>query len=323
MAFKRKDYHKETNCLNCNYPLIGKFCGNCGQKAFLHKDSFLHMISHFVSDYFHYDNKFWLTVKTFMTKPGLVTLEFIEGKRVKYINPIQLYIFVTTVLVLIGFTSTSENSTSNKNQLLKSKITYKEDTTTVKTNTKTFTGINSDESGTRIGIGKWSANESTLIDYDSVQNSLPDDKKDGFLLNKVRRQSLKNNQNFNDLITQHFLKLFFILLPFFAFLLKVIFRKHKFFYVDHLIFSIHFHSLFFFITIIVTIIELFINNDANYLSILMFIGIILYLFLALKRVYPTHWFKLLIKGLILGILYFVGFFVAFILFAIGLFLFAN
>ncbi len=87
MAFQEKEYHHEENCLNCGYPLIGKFCGNCGQKAFLHKDSFWHMASHFIGDYFHYDSKFWITLKTLFTKPGIVTLEFIQGKRVKYLTP--------------------------------------------------------------------------------------------------------------------------------------------------------------------------------------------------------------------------------------------
>jgi len=91
----------EEHCLNCGEELHGRYCSHCGQKAGLRKDSFGHMVVHFIGDYFHYDNKFWTTFKALITKPGQVTLDYIEGRRARYLNPIQLYIFVVTVIVLL------------------------------------------------------------------------------------------------------------------------------------------------------------------------------------------------------------------------------
>lgn len=316
MAFKRKIYHRDEKCLNCGYPIIGNYCGECGQKAHLHKDSLWHMIVHFVGDYFHYDNKFWTTIKTMFTKPGLITKEYIEGKRVKYLNPIQLYIFVTTVF-FVFFASSAQKDTPDF------KLKNVNQSQRVNTPPKGLTGLNGNGGNSQIGIGNWTPKETTREEYDSVQNALPESERDGFILRHVRHKSYEHTEGFGYQITKNFSKVFFILLPYFAFLLAVLFFRRKMYFVDHIIFSIHFHSFVFILLIASSIAFSIWDNEtfANTLACILFVGIGVYLFKALKLIYPDSTLKLIIKQILLFLLYLIGFLLSLILLIIFLFLF--
>jgi hypothetical protein len=61
------------------------------------------LLSHSVAHYFHFDNKFFQTLVPLITKPGKVTLDYLAGKRARYINPVSMYIFVSIVYFLIVY----------------------------------------------------------------------------------------------------------------------------------------------------------------------------------------------------------------------------
>lgn len=70
-----------ANCLNCGTPLQGAFCHACGQKAHIHRtiSGIMHDLVHGV---LHLDGKLWNTLPLLVFKPGRLTREYIEGKRV-------------------------------------------------------------------------------------------------------------------------------------------------------------------------------------------------------------------------------------------------
>lgn len=324
MAYKRKIYHRDENCLNCGYPIIGNYCGECGQKAHLHKDSFWHMIFHFIGDYFHYDNKFWTTIKTMFTKPGLITKEFTAGKRVKYLNPIQLYIFVTTVFFLSVYSINGlRNDADKKEENEIQKPTFKNLSDSLKniSEAEIELGLHSTEGGMKIGLGDWTPKEKNLAEYDSVQNSLPDSLKDGYLKNKMIRKSFTaaENENFGteykNALRKNVPKSFFILLPFFALLLYLFYFRHKILYIDHIIFSIHFHSFSFLLILVLILIATIFNNDVLDLSLnlITFFGLTFYLFLSLKKVYRSPWWKTILKLIFIMTIYLISFLIVLLL----------
>src|SRR5688572_9202177 len=95
-----KKYREEKNCLNCGAEVSGKFCQNCGQENVEQRDNFLHMVGHFISDYLHFDSKFFRSLVPLIIKPGFLTKEYWEGKRTRYIPPLRLFFFVTILFVL-------------------------------------------------------------------------------------------------------------------------------------------------------------------------------------------------------------------------------
>ena len=94
-------YRKDHNCLNCGFHVEEHYCSRCGQPNLELKENFWEFISHSIAHYFHFDNKFFQTLKPLITKPGIVTLDYLAGKRARYINPVSMYIFVSIVYFLV------------------------------------------------------------------------------------------------------------------------------------------------------------------------------------------------------------------------------
>lgn len=315
MAFQKKTYHKEENCLNCGYPLVGKYCAQCGQKAYLHKDSFVHMAMHFLGDYFHYDNKFWNTLKALIFKPGLVTTEFNEGRRAKYLGPIQLYIFITTVFFIFFF-STSSNEPMD--------IAITENGKTVYQQTDSLTLVKADSI---INLGVDSAEQNHVVyskeRVDSIKAEMTkikpsDNFTERFIKNRTKRLREKTssfaemNKIFNEKLMHNIPKMFFVLLPFFALILKLVNYRKRILYIDHLVFSIHFHSVVFIMVGLLLLFNHFIDSKGftliSYMLVILGIGV--YLFLALYHVYHSSILKTLIKQFLLFFFYMIGFIIA-------------
>ncbi|MGY3212147.1 DUF3667 domain-containing protein [Mucilaginibacter sp. HD30] len=102
----RKHYRHENDCLNCGSELHGKYCHSCGQENLQIKESFGHMITHAVSDYFHFDHQFFHTLKPLFFFPGKLTNEYMAGRRVQYLHPVKMYIFISLVYFVLLFSGT-------------------------------------------------------------------------------------------------------------------------------------------------------------------------------------------------------------------------
>ena len=99
----KKHYRHETDCLNCGTDLQGNFCHKCGQENLEMKESFGHMLNHAVSDYFHFDYQFFHTLKPLFAKPGKLTVDYLAGRRMQYLHPVKMYIFISLVFFVVFF----------------------------------------------------------------------------------------------------------------------------------------------------------------------------------------------------------------------------
>ena len=61
------------------------------------------MITHAVSDYFHFDHQFFHTLKPLFFSPGKLTNEYMAGRRVQYLHPVKMYIFISLVYFVLLF----------------------------------------------------------------------------------------------------------------------------------------------------------------------------------------------------------------------------
>jgi len=94
---------KEKNCLNCDTEVIGRYCHKCGQENLEPKETVWHLVQHFFNDITHFDGKFFETVKYLMRKPGFLSLEYMRGRRMSYLNPIRMYVFTSAIFFIILF----------------------------------------------------------------------------------------------------------------------------------------------------------------------------------------------------------------------------
>lgn len=92
---------KDKTCLNCNYVVADRFCPNCGQENTDTRKTFFHLFVHFFEDLTHYENAFWKTIKNLLLKPASLTKEYLSGKRLSYLAPVRLYIFISFVTFLL------------------------------------------------------------------------------------------------------------------------------------------------------------------------------------------------------------------------------
>lgn len=89
-----------SNCLNCGQTLSQNYCANCGQSRHIHRSlaAVWHDFSHGV---LHFDGKFWRTLPMLMFKPGVLTREYIAGKRAQYISPMALFLFSIFIMFAV------------------------------------------------------------------------------------------------------------------------------------------------------------------------------------------------------------------------------
>lgn len=92
-------------CANCGTDLTGKFCHQCGQKQIhRHEFSLKHFVGHVVHEVTHFDsNKVLKTFTTLLFRPGVLTSEYLAGKKGSYINPIRIYLTFSALYFLFAW----------------------------------------------------------------------------------------------------------------------------------------------------------------------------------------------------------------------------
>lgn len=85
-------------CKSCGNTHQENFCPECGEKAFDQKQLSIRLIiTETIDGFIHFDNKFFVTFKTLMTRPGQLSIDYTEGRRLKYMHPVQFF-FVANLL---------------------------------------------------------------------------------------------------------------------------------------------------------------------------------------------------------------------------------
>jgi hypothetical protein len=92
----------QQTCKNCDHNFFGKICNQCGEKVFDEKQLTAKYFFQQVIDFFwHWENKVLKSIKLNFLKPGFITKENINGKRVSYAKPIQLYLVVAFLFYIV------------------------------------------------------------------------------------------------------------------------------------------------------------------------------------------------------------------------------
>jgi hypothetical protein len=353
---------KEKDCLNCGAEISDRYCPHCGQENLIPQETVGDLVRHFISDIFHYDSKLLTTIRDLLFNPGFLTQEYLHGRRIRYLNPVRMYIFISFIFFLVLFAGKSrdqhanlkkpgiENLNTAKQFLadsLKKTLLIRKSTTPknlmrdslireIASNLDTpVLHIRKDESiGFKIGEEGFlftlvEDRYDRISEYDSVQKSLPDSLKNGFILSIFIRKTISLKKKLGSSITisvneefrHNVPKLMFVLLPIFALLLFLFYRKKKFTYAAHVIFSIHYHSFAFLLLLITSLLNLILPfHLINAAILIISLSLLfLYLLLALKRVYQQGFLISFGKALAIGILYLIALFLSLWMWALILF----
>jgi hypothetical protein len=79
-------------CKNCGTATHGNYCHQCGQPAHVHVPSAREFLHEFLGHYVALEGKLWKSLALLLFKPGFLSREYIEGRRVRYVEPLRLYL---------------------------------------------------------------------------------------------------------------------------------------------------------------------------------------------------------------------------------------
>jgi len=94
----------------------GRFCQVCGQENIEPKESFWHLLTHFMYDITHFDGRFFSTLKYLLFKPGFLSHEYLRGRRASYLHPIRMYVFTSAFFFLVFFSMNKEENVVKFNE---------------------------------------------------------------------------------------------------------------------------------------------------------------------------------------------------------------
>lgn len=91
------------HCLNCDAVISGQYCGQCGQRAAGRLISLWELIRDAFGDLFEMDSRLWRTLIPLLIRPGRLTVEYLQGRRVRYMPPFRMYLVLSLVFFLVAF----------------------------------------------------------------------------------------------------------------------------------------------------------------------------------------------------------------------------
>jgi hypothetical protein len=276
-----KNRNKEY-CLNCGNQLkiSDKFCPNCGQANNDLNVPIKYIFNDFVHDFINFDSKFFKTFYPLFFKPGFLTNEFVNGKRVSYVPPFRLYLICSFLFfAFISFNFDAKDKAFSKPLKLE-----------VDGDSSTFEGLKG-----------YSASQ--LLEKSNAENS----EINIFLANQFLKIVKDDGQSFKDKFKKGISWMMFFLMPIFASILGLVTYKKHFFFIKHLVFSYHLHSFIFLVFLLSSVLELI--NLPEIFSTVFACWILFYMLATFRNVYNYTWKGTFFKLISVGLLYFVAMFI--------------
>ena len=275
-------------CLNCDAYAPDQYCPHCGQETNEHLPSAREFVHEFVLHYFAAEGRLWRTLAALVLHPGRLTIEYLRGRKRKYVLPLRLYLTLSIVFFLLLRLATAPAAEQVSAAFHRS----------LNDGHSTFTIIN-------LGVGK------ALRKADgSFTCDLPH-----WLCNRITERVVQPpgelERRLSHLTTDLFSHLstaVFLLLPLFAFYLQLAYFKRT--YGEHFLFALHVHS-FWFLGLLVLLLPL-----PGWIRMPVAAYLIVYSVAALHAVYASAWWATVLKGLLIGFAYAASLLVATILMSI-------
>ena len=225
---------KSAQCLNCGTGLAGPFCAQCGQRDIPPYPSVRELAVDAFWELSGWDGRFASTVRTLVRRPGLLTREFLEGRRARYISPLRLYL-LCSLLYFVSAAAAPDvklESGATMSAGLRTSATIQRDTSGPVSRSERVANATS---------GALDANQPlSKEDRDSV---LADIARAPTFMQPFLRRSVIDPVGFKRGIFEAMPRMLFALLPVFAAIVAVFYRGRK--YPEHLYFAIHLHAFVF------------------------------------------------------------------------------
>jgi hypothetical protein len=340
-------------CLNCGTALNGQYCGHCGQRSSNRLISVWELLRDAFGDLLELDSRLWRTLLPLLLRPGQLTREYLEGRRTRYMPPFRMYLVLSIVFFLVAFfdpreelgflfepeaqtdsqTSTQDSTDTDeiRDEIL-SDLALEGIIVTESNGDDAAVEDNDEQSGddaARPGLSFSTDDDSEpACDLDEVDTS------DWPIwlssrLTETRLQAACDRiladggtSALGKKLLDNIPAALFVLLPLMALVLKILYPLSKRYYVEHLLFVVHYHA---FVFLVLSLQVLFarlgslarvpeLALDITALAVSLYVPV--YLYKALRRVYGQSALFAALKFLTLMLAYFSGLLIMFALVAL-------
>jgi len=267
----------QRKCPNCLAVATHAFCPQCGQSTRGLRASFRALIADFFTVWFGAESRSWRSLWLLFRKPGMLCLEYQEGRRQRYVPPLRLYLFMSVLLLLVA---------KCKGDLHDDSIFSVSSSTSDQVPELAHDEVGNLEQGVM---------DSFLSAESWWQNPIRD-----FLIERTHRLDRMSDAQQSATLSREMVAnipfALLALLPFFAFYLRILWFRTGSIYFDHFIFSLQFQS---FLFALITIILLLPLPGWLYGGVL-FLYPPIYLTLAQRRVTQRSYWRCIINTLVLA-----------------------
>lgn len=291
-------------CLNCGTQLKGEYCHYCGQKRLRHEHGFFMTMAHFLGDFIHFDSQIFRTIVPLIFRPGFLVNEYMRGRRTEYLSPIRMYVFLSLVFFYVLYLSKKENSAFEGVQF-NSGLPVSIDSLANMSEEEIVQWSDSIQMKKSSAFIDWNGKAfNTTSDYQEFLDTLSSNDRPPEWINKIVLKLLTVNeridskQSFTELLSENFLhnlpKMIFLLLPFLALWMKILYARRGVPYMQHLILMIQSYNLLFLLATIVLLIEM-IPGVGDIMTWLLWI-LVIHFTLSLRFIFQQSWMKTVLKS---------------------------
>jgi len=316
------------SCLNCDTSLSGQYCGNCGQRARSRLISLWGLISEAFGDLFELDSRLWQTLGPLIVRPGKLTQDYLLGRRARFMPPFRTYLVLSVVFFLVAFFDPREDfnvlfepaedaaPADPSAEEIRQGVLEELAEEGIIVGAEALPHEDEDSSGLNIDV---TSDESDVeCDIDDIKTAdMPD-----WLSKRLTPERLQlmcervmadDGRALLGKLRDNVPAALFVLLPLMALVLKVTYPLSKRYYVEHLLFVVHYHA---FVFLMLTLQVLFARFGAlvripeSAIDAVLFataLYIPAYLFRSMQRVYGQGVFITVVKYVFLLLAYFFGF----------------
>ena len=317
-----------TQCENCGAQLSGHYCGKCGQAAVDYRRSFRHVAADVLDSFLNWDSKFFSTIALLILKPWRLTNEFLSGKRVRYVNPLRLYLLASILFFFavhygakglrfdpgkLSPKDRAELEADLKKEDLPPAAREKLETFLRDSSPSPSGNVPSPSPATESDKQKqedWKKDEQNFVVADGTKTSTPFER---WIEARAKEKMGEHGTKMRLFINTLFSNLPYMMLcciPLFAFVLRILYVRRHIFYIDHLIYALHIHTFAYVGIMLIVLATVGLNRAApgpitGWIIALLWIPFVVQIFLSIRRVYRQGWFISIFKFFFGGFVYLI------------------
>ena len=291
-------------CLNCGTPVDNRFCPNCGQQTTKRLASVRAMVRDAVADELSLDAKVPRTLVGLLFRPGNLTREYLAGRIARYVPPFRLYLMSSLLFfIMLPFIANFDRMWSAVEPQVEAAA--RGESITPVPGKGPGREISRSETTAGQGSVRGSPNDFVLVRTGIDTAAVPLWFKP--LASYYVRQEAKINamspregsRVLYEETTENVPRVIFLLLPVFAFFLKVLHWRRL--YAEHFVLALHFQAFLFLLATVALMAQ-----SMTVLAALVLVSLV-YLLAALKRVYAQGWIRTLANYAVLLVAYYTAF----------------